>query len=79
MRTAKPSEITAAYHLLARRYHPDMGAEDAASLAQLKLINEAYEVLSDAVAGGETMIGEPLIGEPLIGEPLIGEVAPATR
>ena len=49
MRTAKPSEITAAYHLLARRYHPDMGAEDAASLAQLKLINEAYEVLSDAV------------------------------
>ncbi len=47
-RAARPSEITAAYHLLARRYHPDVGPPDADALARFKLINEAYEVLSDA-------------------------------
>ncbi len=45
--TAKLPEITAAYHLLARRHHPDAGGTDATSLAKFKLINEAYEVLSD--------------------------------
>lgn len=48
VRTATPADITAAYHLLAHRYHPDVSPASDESLARLKLINEAYEVLSDA-------------------------------
>jgi DnaJ-class molecular chaperone len=47
LRTAKRADITAAFHVLARRYHPDVGGTDAESLANFKRINEAYEVLSD--------------------------------
>ena len=47
LRTAKSADITAAYHLLARRYHPDVGATDSESLAKFKMISQAYDVLSD--------------------------------
>ena len=45
--TATSREITAAYHLLVRKHHPDTGGGDLASLSRIKSINEAYEVLSD--------------------------------
>lgn len=45
--TASASDITAAYHLLARKYHPDSAATDSATLSLFKQINEAYEVLSN--------------------------------
>jgi molecular chaperone DnaJ len=47
LRSAKLSEITAAYHALAQQCHPDAGAGDAESLAKFKAIARAYEVLSD--------------------------------
>ena len=48
LRTATPTDISAAYYLLAHRHHPDVSPASVESLAQLKLINEAYDVLSDA-------------------------------
>lgn len=45
--TSKPSDITAAYYELARKFHPDVGMTDAESLARFKLVSEAYEVLPD--------------------------------
>jgi molecular chaperone DnaJ len=48
VRAATSADISAAYHLLAHRYHPDVSSASDESLARLKLINEAYEVLSDA-------------------------------
>jgi DnaJ-class molecular chaperone len=47
LRTASPAEISSAYHLLARQYHPDLIPANEERLAKLKLINQAYEVLSD--------------------------------
>lgn len=47
LQSATPADITAAYHLLARQCHPDAGGTDPGSLARFKLINEAYQVLSD--------------------------------
>lgn len=47
LQNATREEITAAYHLLARRHHPDMAPEDQRSSQKFKAINEAYEVLSD--------------------------------
>ncbi|TMC41059.1 MAG: hypothetical protein E6J25_10180 [Chloroflexi bacterium] len=45
-RTATEKEIKSAYRRLARQYHPDVN-KDAKSTERFKLINEAYEVLSD--------------------------------
>jgi chaperone protein DnaJ len=39
--------IKAAYRRLARRYHPDVNPNDAASEAKFKEVTEAYEVLGD--------------------------------
>lgn len=47
LRNAKLADITAAYHVLARKCHPDVGATDPESLAEFKLVNEAYQILSD--------------------------------
>src|SRR6266487_516195 len=45
-RTATEKEIKSAYRRLARQYHPDVNY-DAKATDRFKLINEAYEVLSD--------------------------------
>jgi molecular chaperone DnaJ len=47
LRTAKSADITAAYHTLARKYHPDVGPTDSDSSARFKMISQAYDVLSD--------------------------------
>jgi DnaJ-class molecular chaperone len=45
-RTASDKEIKSAYRKLARQYHPDVN-KDPKATDRFKLINEAYEVLSD--------------------------------
>ena len=45
-RTASEKEIKSAYRRLARKYHPDVN-KDPKATDRFKLINEAYEVLSD--------------------------------
>lgn len=45
-RTASEKEIKSAYRRLARQYHPDIN-KDPKATDRFKLINEAYEVLSD--------------------------------
>src|SRR5438477_2702618 len=45
-RTATEKEIKAAYRRLARQFHPDVN-KDPKATDRFKLINEAYEVLSD--------------------------------
>ena len=49
-RTATEKEIKTAYRKLAREHHPDLHQGDAKKAAEekFKVINEAYEVLSDA-------------------------------
>src|SRR5260370_25060203 len=46
-RTASEKEIKSAYRRLARQYHPDVN-KDPKATDRFKVINEAYEVLSDA-------------------------------
>ena len=47
-RTASAKEIKSAFRKLARQYHPDVNAGDAAAEARFKEVNTANEVLSDA-------------------------------
>lgn len=44
--TATKEVIDAAYRKLASKYHPDVN-DSAEAIDQMKLLNEAYEVLSD--------------------------------
>jgi DnaJ-class molecular chaperone len=46
-RTASEKEIKSAYRRLARQYHPDVN-KDPKATDRFKVINEAYEVLSDS-------------------------------
>lgn len=46
-RTATADEIRSAFRKLARQFHPDVNKEPSA-VERFKLVNEAYEVLSDA-------------------------------
>jgi molecular chaperone DnaJ len=47
-RTATDKDIKQAYRRLARQYHPDVNPGNKSAEDRFKLINEAYEVLSDA-------------------------------
>ncbi|HEY7770064.1 DnaJ domain-containing protein, partial [Longimicrobium sp.] len=44
---ATPDEIKKSYRKLAKQYHPDANASDAAAAERFKEISEAYSVLSD--------------------------------
>ncbi|MCS7301202.1 MAG: molecular chaperone DnaJ [Fimbriimonadales bacterium] len=46
-RNASQDEIKAAFRKLARQYHPDVNKDDPQAEERFKLINEAYQVLSD--------------------------------
>ncbi len=46
-RDAPPEVIRAAYRVLAQKYHPDRHDGDERAERTMKLINEAYSVLSD--------------------------------
>lgn len=46
-RTASADDIKKTFRKLARKFHPDMNPGDKSAEDQFKLINEAYEVLSD--------------------------------
>jgi hypothetical protein len=46
---ADPAHIKSGYRQLAKLYHPDRNPGNAAAEEKMKLINEAYEVLSDPV------------------------------
>lgn len=48
-REASVEEIKKAFRRLARQYHPDLNPGDKSSEDNFKAINEAYEVLADAV------------------------------
>jgi molecular chaperone DnaJ len=45
---ATPDEIKKSYRRLARKYHPDVNPGDKAAEERFKLVQEAYDVLSDA-------------------------------
>jgi molecular chaperone DnaJ len=45
--SASDKDVTAAYRKLAKKFHPDTNAGDAASEARFKEISAAYEVLGD--------------------------------
>lgn len=46
-RIASADEIKRAYRRLARRYHPDLNAGNAAAEAKFKELSEAYEIVGD--------------------------------
>jgi len=48
-RNASPEVIKAAYRVLCARFHPDIVGQSDDSLKRIKIINRAYEVLSDPV------------------------------
>jgi DnaJ-class molecular chaperone len=47
-RGASEDEIKKAYRKLARKFHPDLNPGDKAAEEQFKLVQEAYDILSDA-------------------------------
>lgn len=55
--TADPAAIKRAYHFLAKAFHPDRFSDPvlkARAVDQFKAVQEAYEVLSDAIGVGPT-------------------------
>jgi molecular chaperone DnaJ len=52
-KNASDAELKKVYRRLARQYHPDSNAGDAAAEARFKEISEAYSVLSDPTERAE--------------------------
>ncbi|WP_228199544.1 J domain-containing protein [Acinetobacter haemolyticus] len=52
-RTAPLEVIRAAYKILAQKYHPDRNSNNPEAARIMKLINEAYEVLSNPIKRAE--------------------------
>lgn len=81
-RSASPAVIRAAYKSLAQRLHPDKNPDNPDAENQLKLINHAYETLSDPSqrAAYDVMLAmeemQPLAAEEVPAEP---DAAPAAR
>ena len=73
---AKPEDIKAAFHKLAKRSHPDVNADDSTAGERFKAINQAYEILSDSDADA-VIVGTE--GEHLINRRLIVELAEKAR
>ena len=48
-KSSSDKDVKAAFRRLARKHHPDLNPGDEAAEREFKKINEAYEVLSDAV------------------------------
>ena len=46
-KSADEEAIKKAYRILAKKYHPDANPGDKEAEEKFKLINEAYEILSD--------------------------------
>lgn len=59
--TAPAEVIKAAYKTLAQKYHPDRNPGDADAARIMRIINEAYEILSDPIKRAEY---DKLINEP---------------
>src|ERR1035441_1495025 len=64
-KTAKPSEIKAAYRKLARKYHPDANKGDTSAEERFKEISEAYSVLSDEKRRKESAASEACVTMPV--------------
>ena len=47
-KNATDEDIKKAYRKLARKYHPDLNRGDKEAEKQFKLVQEAYDTLSDA-------------------------------
>jgi molecular chaperone DnaJ len=62
VRSADSADIDAAYRALARRFHPDLSPSTPQSLARLKLINEAYSILSDSQKRRDYDRRRPVLG-----------------
>ena len=45
---AKPEDIKAAIHKLAKNSHPDINVDDPTAEERFKEVNQAYEILSDS-------------------------------
>lgn len=57
-RTASEDEIRKAFRALAKKHHPDTGANDPASLKKFQEITAAYDILSDSKKRGQFDRGE---------------------
>lgn len=62
---ADEEQIKQAYRKLAKKYHPDLHPDDAASEAKFKDIVEAYEILGDAAKRKEYDEKRKRSGEPI--------------
>ena len=60
-KSATEADIKKAYRKMARKYHPDVNPNDKAAEQKFKEVNEANEVLSNAVADWSELIAVDLL------------------